>query len=109
VSGTTIPDDDGARRVIPLRRSGRAGMASPRPAHQPAAPDLAQYERGGDEDDYRHRMMVNGAALLFTVLLVVGGIWLAIKMAELRKNQDCVFAGRLNCTQIDVHRPARQP
>ena len=52
-------------------------------------------------------MMVNLAALLFTVALAAAGVWLAIQIAELRKNQDCVLSGRRNCTPIDVNAPER--
>jgi hypothetical protein len=99
--------NDGDHRVVPFRRARRPWPASGPADADPAGrlrspPDLAQYERTGEDDDYRHRMIVNGAALAFTVLLAFAGMWLASKMAELRKNQDCVLAGRSNCAQIDV-------
>jgi hypothetical protein len=47
-------------------------------------------------------MMVNLAALGFTAVLAVAGIWLVIQLADLRKNQDCVLSGRRNCAPIDV-------
>ena len=46
-------------------------------------------------------MIVNLAALAFTVALAVAGIWLAIQIADMRKNQDCL-PGRRNCAPIDV-------
>jgi hypothetical protein len=46
-------------------------------------------------------MMVNLAALGFTAVLAVAGIWLVIQLADLRKNQDCVLSGRRNCAPID--------
>src|SRR5262245_63318815 len=58
----------------------------------PAAPveDLAKYEGGGEQDDnYRHRMMVNLTALGVTIALALAGVWLAIQIADMRKNQDC--------------------
>ena len=55
-----------------------------------------------EQDDYRHRMMMNGAALLVVLLLTVAGIWIANKMAEMRKNQDCVLSGRRDCTPVNV-------
>jgi hypothetical protein len=79
----------------------------PRRPHQPPRPtppveDLAKYERSEEGDDYRHRMITNAIALVFVVLLVIGGVWIANKMAEIRKNQDCVLTGRRGCTPIDV-------
>jgi hypothetical protein len=68
----------------------------------PPTEDLAKYEGGAAEDGYRHRMMVNLAALVVTVLLALAGSWLALTIAEMRKNQDCVLSGRRNCTPIDV-------
>ena len=54
-------------------------MAWPHGKPQPAdPPDLGKYEGGEAEDNYRHRMLVNVAALAFTFLLASAGAWLAI-------------------------------
>jgi hypothetical protein len=102
------PDDD--HRVVPFRARGagpsRGGWHwRPRPLQPPPSPveDLAKYEGGDEDDNYRHRMLVNLAALLFTVALAAAGVWLAIQIAEMRRNQDCVLSGRRNCTPIDVN------
>ena len=88
------PRGSAARRFWPLRP----------PAETPDAADLAKYEAGGGaEDNYRHRMLVNIAALAFTVMLGIAGTWLAITIADMRKNQDCYLSGRRNCAPIDVH------
>lgn len=103
--------DDGAsgetgRRVIlfrprPARRNpnpapdGEGSMTSP-------VSDLARFEQGQEQDDYRHRMIVNVAALVFTVLLVGAGIWIAESMALMRKNQDCVLMGRRSCSPVEA-------
>lgn len=47
-------------------------------------------------------MKVNAAAFGFCVLLVVVGVWLAIKIAEMRRDQDCVLSGRRNCAQLSI-------
>jgi hypothetical protein len=95
---------DNDHRVVPFRSPGaRARRGEWR--WPPASPveGLAKFEGGGEQDDnYRHRMMVNLAALLFTVALAVAGVWLAIQIADMRKNQDCVLSGRRNCAPIDV-------
>ena len=100
-------DDD--HRVVPFRPrppASGAGGAWPLPrASRPAVPPvggLAKYEGGEVEDNYRHRMIVNFAALAVTVALAAAGVWLAIQIAEMRKNQDCYLSGRRNCTPIDV-------
>ena len=65
------------------------------------ADDLSRYQRAPHEpDDFRHRMLANVAAFAFTVALTAIGIWLALSIAELRKNQDCVLMGRRDCAQI---------
>jgi hypothetical protein len=51
-------------------------------------------------DDYRHRMITNAAAIAFTALLTGAGIWLAVKLADLRNTQDCVLMGRRDCAHI---------
>src|SRR5262249_2516476 len=99
-------DDD--HRVVPFRPRGagarRGGWRWPRrtPAASPVE-DLAKYEGGGEQDDnYRHRMMVNLAALGVTIALALAGVWLAIQIADMRKNQDCLLSGRRNCAPIDI-------
>jgi hypothetical protein len=108
------PDDD--HRVVPFtpRRAGARGggwrwpLRTPQPPPPPVE-GLAKYEGGdlGDDDDYRHRMMVNLAALAFTVVLALAGVWLVIQLADMRKNQDCVLSGRRNCAPIEVNAPER--
>ena len=54
----------------------------------------------------RERRIANAVLLLFLVLIVGGGIWLANAMFEQRALDDCLAQGRRNCTPaIDV--PAR--
>jgi len=97
-------DDD--HRVVPFRPPdvGASGRA-PRRVQPPDPPNeaLSKYEGGEErEDTYRHRMMVNLAALAFTVVLALAGVWLAMQIADMRKNQDCLLSGRRNCAPIDV-------
>jgi hypothetical protein len=98
------PDDDG--RVVPFRPRGsrRWHWPTSRPvqAGDPPVGDLAKYERGESEADYRHRMKMNLLALAVTILLVIAGIWLAETMAEMQRIQDCVLSGRHNCAPIHV-------
>jgi hypothetical protein len=89
---------DNEGRVVSFR-GGKARTRSP-----PTAPveDLAKYERTAGSDDYRHRMIVNVAALIFVIALIGAGLWLADTMAELRKNQDCMLSGRRGCVPLEV-------
>jgi hypothetical protein len=91
---------DGEARVLKFRRR-RGGAQSPPLKRTPVA-DLAKFERGDEPDDYRHRMLVNAVAFLFVLGLIGAGLWLAETMAELRRNQDCVLAGHLNCLPVEV-------
>ena len=76
-------------------------------SHQPAIdPTGAAQDRapgaGDDADDFRHRMLTNLAALVFTVALTGLGIWLAVSIADLRSTQDCVLMGRRDCARIST-------
>jgi hypothetical protein len=92
------PSSEDKGRILQFRR--RVSM----PAVPPRNPvdDLARYERSQEQDDYRHRMMMNGAALLVVLVLTVVGIWIADTLAEMRKNQDCVLSGRRGCTPVNI-------
>ena len=101
------PDDKG--RVLSFRPRGLISLPSPPQTWQGTSSsrspveDVGKYERAGPEqDDYRHRMMVNLAALAVCGLLIVVGVWIANTIAELRRDQDCVLAGRRNCAQISI-------
>jgi hypothetical protein len=105
-------DDD--HRVVPFRPPRGGSRADgwrwrSRPPQSPPSPveGLAKYEGGDLDDDYRHRMQVNLAALAFTVVLALAGVWLVIQLADMRKKQDCVLSGRRNCAPIEVNAPAR--
>lgn len=91
---------DGDQNVIPFRP--RTGVQPVRPASaQPN--DLAAYEQGREPDDYRHRMMMNVAAGIFTIALTGFGIWLAMSITDLRKTTDCLLVGRRDCAVMPVH------
>ena len=93
-------DDD--HRVVKFRpRTSAQPPSRSQPEIRREAKDLSHYERRSEEpDDFRHRMLANLAAFAFTVALTAIGIWLAMSIAELRKNQDCVLMGRRDCAQI---------
>jgi hypothetical protein len=103
------PEDDSGR-VVPLwphrlRKRGRhGGSPAPQPpgaADRPPVEDIAKYEHGRGDDDYRHRMLMNVLGFAACLVLALAGIWLAVTIAELRKNQDCVLSGRRNCAHVD--------
>lgn len=92
-------------KVLKFRQRGSLfARPLPRPVQSPAVDDLKKYEAAPEHepDDYRHRMIMNGLALLVTVFLVVAGVWIADVMAKMRKDQDCVLSGRRGCTPVDV-------
>lgn len=91
----------------PRKEAAQAANKSARPSPSVGpVPGLADFENGRGGDDYRHRMLVNVAVFAVAALLVLGGIWLAIQIADLRKAQDCVLSGRRNCATIVVPEPA---
>src|SRR5215510_9566546 len=100
------------RRVVPFRRPGaprwpvtarpRGGPGGPGGPVRGPVPDLTKYERADTGDDYRHRMTMNALGFLVTVLLILAGVWLVDKIAELRKVQDCYLTGRRDCAPIEV-------
>jgi hypothetical protein len=111
MAGSNEADD----RVVPFRprRPPSLPVAPPQhPERNAAAPkaeveNLEGFERTSDPDDYRHRMITNAVALIFTVVLVVAGVWLANAIVDMRKNQDCVLTGRRGCTPVEVPPAAR--
>jgi hypothetical protein len=103
--GRPAPEEE-TGRVVQLRpRLGLRGRNAARAAglpDRPAIEDIGKYERGGREDDYRHRMLMNVLGFLTCAVLVAAGVWIANSIAELRSHQDCVFSGRHDCAHIDV-------
>lgn len=97
-------EDEDHGGVIPFRQRLNGANAAPRAGSDPGgsseAPESGATRAG--EDDYRHRMLTNLASVAVLTLLVAGGIWLAVAIADLRKNQDCALSGRRNCTPIEV-------
>ena len=103
-----MPDETAIRsenRVVDFRDAAARRAEAERLKHEAAASpvaDLKKFQHVPEPDDYRHRMITNVAALVFVVLLVIGGVWIADTLATMRKNQDCVLSGRRGCTPVDV-------
>lgn len=103
MTGTNPPLDKHGARILAFRRyrgARRQTAVSP-------VQDLAKFERGPLDppegpDEYRQRMVVNFAAFLFVIVLIVTGLWLADTMAQMKKDQDCVLTGRRGCTPVEV-------
>ena len=95
-----ITDDEHVVLKFRPRTSAQPPGRAPQSV-KPQANDLSRHGRAPEEsDDFRHRMLANLAAFAFTVALTAIGIGLAMSIAELRKNQDCVLMGRRDCAQI---------
>ena len=88
-------------QVLPFRRPGQTHAPTPLP-HASPVEDVGKYAVSEEPDNYRQRMINNGLALAFCVVLVVIGVWLATAIAEMRRNQDCVLSGRRNCANVVV-------
>jgi hypothetical protein len=97
---------DDEHRVLQFRPRGAVTPQRNEPERRAVTPepnDLSRYEVNREEpDDFRHRMLANAAALLFTIALTAIGIWLAMSIADLRKTQDCVLMGRRDCAHIST-------
>ena len=98
-SNVPRPEDDRGR-ILPFQRRGRNPVRLP-PTETPVE-DVGKYARSDEPDNYRQRMINNGLALAFCLVLVAIGVWLATTIAEMRRNQDCVLSGRRNCAQLNV-------
>jgi hypothetical protein len=87
---STLQSSDDDHRVVRFRprrakMKGAAKWREPTPDRGPGfslVPDLAKFESDDREDDYRHRMIVNGLALVVLVALIVIGIWLAVNIND---------------------------
>ena len=93
-----MPEEERGR-ILPFRRRG-----APQPPVVPPSPveDVGKYAVSEEPDNYRQRMINNGLAFAFLLLLVAIGVWLATSIAEMRRNQDCVLSGRRNCANVTV-------
>lgn len=95
-------------RIIPFRSRARLMHAVRPPMRQqpalglPLVQDVAEFERRGDADDYRQRMLLNALALAFTIALIVAGLWLADAIATMQRDEDCALTGRSGCSPIEV-------
>ncbi len=100
---TAPPPSDPDNRIVRFRPRGSQRPSQPSPQPSPVE-DLGKYERTAIEgdDDYRHRMLMNGFAALAVIVLVAAGWWIADTMAQMRKDQDCVLSGRRGCTPVNV-------
>jgi len=98
---SNAPDNEKGR-VLPFQRPGQARTHnSPQAAHDDPVEGVEKYAVA-EPDNYRQRMINNGLAFAFVLLLVAVGVWLADTIAEMRRNQDCVLSGRRNCAQVNV-------
>jgi len=104
----TSPSPDSGRIIRFRPRTATPNLwrwnASRTKAGAPSGVSLTKFQHPPGEDDYRHRMTMNVLALAVTVVLVVVGLWLAVSIAEMRKNQDCYLQGGRNCNHLSIPR-----
>ncbi len=91
-------------RILPFRRRG----ALQRPVVPPSpVEDVGKYAVSEEPDNYRQRMINNGLAFAFCILLVAIGVWLATSIAEMRTQPGLRAVGSAELRERD--RAARQP
>jgi hypothetical protein len=56
-------------------------------------------EPGDPDDDPQRKMTNNLLAIIAALLLLTGGFWIALRMGEDRRIQDCLTAGFRNCAE----------
>ena len=73
-------------------------------APQPAvsAPNAHGPEEDDNQDNRSNKPLI---ALLFLIVLAVGGWLLVTRMMDANKMQDCIMSGRKNCAPIDTGGP----
>jgi hypothetical protein len=104
VTSERSPSDEHGR-VVRFRQRGTPQWRWPShhsPQHNSSIDDFAKFERSNGEDDYRHRMRMNILGLVATLVLVFAGLWLAVRISEISKVQDCFLSGRRNCAPIEA-------
>jgi hypothetical protein len=65
-------------------------------------PENGPEKRQTPEEEARDRRAANIFLLVFAVVLVGIGVWLANALVDARKADDCLSSGRRNCSPIDV-------
>jgi hypothetical protein len=88
---SAIPQsDDDNHRILSFRprhdkMNGTARRREPAHDHDPSISfilNLAKFEVDNREDDYRHRMIVNGLAFAVLLALILIGVWLAANISD---------------------------
>jgi hypothetical protein len=63
-----------------------------------SGPDRGGRERRAEDDRFTRSL----AGLAAAFLLLVVGLWLAERLADLSKLDDCMLQGRMNCERIEL-------
>lgn len=61
-----------------------------------------QHDREHESESESDRRALNIFLVVFFVVIVGSGVWLANAMIDARKADDCLSAGRRNCAPIEV-------
>lgn len=57
-----------------------------------------------DKDAQTRRDTVNLLAVIICLVILILGFWLVNRLWEMKKLQDCIFAGRRDCAPIETTR-----
>lgn len=77
-----------------------AALAAAYAMWPPAGGGPDRRSRGRREEDNRFTQSLAGLAMAF--LLLVVGLWLTERLADLSKLDDCLLQGRPNCERIEL-------
>ena len=55
-----------------------------------------------DKDAQARRDTVNLLAVIICLVILIVGFWLVNRLWEMKKLQDCIFAGRRDCAPIET-------
>jgi hypothetical protein len=96
-------------RVLPFRPRASHSWNDKLRLRQLRSPvdDLSRYSRNPEQDDYRHRMLMNLLAFLVLSVLVCCGVWLTDNLSQRAKPRDCILIGETNCAPIQVRSNTR--
>jgi hypothetical protein len=95
------PSETGCVILFRPRRAGSRQCAKVQPIKGAVGLPKSRPARG-DDDDHRRRRLIHALGLVYCLILVIAGVWIANEFTEMKRIQDCVLSGRSRCIPIHV-------